>query len=103
MSVVNVTSEDFQSEVLDHEGETVFVDFWATWCGPCRMVAPVYQALSEQVADAKFVKVDIEENQELAMRFNVKSIPMFLAFRNGEIVDSMVGSKNVDSFVDDNL
>lgn len=102
MAVVEVTSEDFQSEVLEHDGETVFVDFWASWCGPCKAVAPLFQTLSEEV-EAKFVKVNIEDSQELAVEYGVRSIPTFLAIRNGEVVARMVGSSGVDSFVDDNL
>jgi len=102
MAVLDVGSDEFQSEVLEHEGETVFVDFWAPWCGPCKAVAPLFNTLSGEV-EAKFVKVNIENNQEIAAQFNIRSIPTFLAIRDGEVVDTMIGSQGVDSFIDDNL
>ena len=87
MSVLHVTSQDFQAVVLD-SSKTVLLDFWATWCGPCQMLAPVLEDLSQQV---KVVKVDVDENPQLAMAFQVASIPTVIAFRDGKAVNQSVG------------
>ncbi len=102
MSVMNITSDDFIEEVIEHEDETVFVDFWAPWCAPCKSLSPIFKALSDEV-DAKFVKINIEENQDIADEYNIKSIPTIIAFRDGEIIATMIGAKGLESFVDDNI
>lgn len=102
MSVLNVTSDDFEEEVLNNGEEVVFVDFWAPWCAPCKAIAPLFKTLSGEV-DAKFVKVNVEEEQDLATEYNIRSIPTFLAFRDGELIATMVGTKGLESFVDDNI
>lgn len=88
---VRITSENFES--LKNGNEPLVVDFWATWCGPCRMVGPVLSELAEQY-DGKIVvgKCDVEENEDLAAEFNVRNIPTILFMKNGEIVDKQVGS-----------
>ena len=89
---VTITSENFES--LKNGQQPLVVDFWATWCGPCRMVGPVISELAQEY-DGRIVvgKCDVEENEELAMEFNVRNIPTILFFKGGQIVDKMVGAQ----------
>jgi thioredoxin 1 len=90
--VTPVTDANFSSEVEQHDGLTV-VDFWATWCGPCRMVAPIMDQLATEYAgQAKVAKVDVDNNQGTATRFNIRSIPTVLFFKGGKVVDQVVGA-----------
>ena len=93
MANVNaVTDSTFQSEVEQHDGLAV-VDFWATWCGPCRMIAPIVDQLATEYAGkAKVLKLDVDANQATAMKFNIRSIPQVLFFKNGKVVDTIVGA-----------
>lgn len=87
-----VTDATFGPEVEHHQG-LVLVDFWAVWCGPCTRVAPIMEQLAEEYTGRlKVVKVDVDANQETAMRFNVRSIPSILFFRDGRHVDTVVGA-----------
>ena len=87
-----VTDESFASEVEKHEGLAV-VDFWATWCGPCRMIAPILEQLGDEYAGrVKVTKLDVDANQKTAMRFQVRSIPTLLFFKNGKLVDQVIGA-----------
>ena len=86
----SLNQKNFDKEVLKSK-VPVLVDFWAEWCGPCKMMAPVIDELSKKVKGAKVVKVNIEEEEGLASKYNVMSIPTFLFFKNGKIVDQMVG------------
>ncbi|MGG4341099.1 thioredoxin [Paenibacillus lautus] len=90
MAIVNVTDQSFVSEV---EGQgTVVVDFWAPWCGPCKMLAPILEELSADLGDAvKIAKVNVDENPESAARFGVMSIPTMIFFKDGQPVDKVVG------------
>jgi thioredoxin 1 len=88
-----VTDASFETEVEKHDG-LVVVDFWATWCGPCRMIAPVLDQLAKDFdGKVKIAKVDVDANQQSAMRFNVRSIPMLLFFKGGKVVDQIVGAQ----------
>ena len=87
---MEVNMNDFQAEVLEAK-ETVLVDFWAPWCGPCRMQAPVLEKFAEENPDVKVVKVNVDDNQELAMEHNISSIPTLLVFKNGEATNFAVG------------
>ena len=89
---VMVTDDSFAVEVEQHAGLTV-VDFWATWCGPCRMIAPILEQLSEEFeGKVKVTKLDVDANQKTAMRFQVRSIPTLLFFKDGKLVDQVIGA-----------
>ncbi|MGH7625971.1 MAG: thioredoxin [Gemmatimonadaceae bacterium] len=91
-SAMAVTDSDFAQEIEKHEGLAV-VDFWATWCGPCRMVAPILDQLAaEYNGKLKVTKLDVDANPSTAMRFNVRSIPTLLFFKNGKLVDTIIGA-----------
>lgn len=94
---MTLTTQNFQQEVLDYQG-VALVDFWAPWCGPCRMVAPTIEELSEEyTGKAKIGKVNTDENMQLSSQFNVMSIPTMIIFKNGQMVDQITGAypKNV--------
>lgn len=90
MSVVTITKGNFEEEVLNSEG-TVLIDFWAAWCAPCKMLSPVIDEVAEEVSGIKVGKVNIDEERELAMQFNVMSIPTLLVFKAGKETDRSVG------------
>ncbi len=91
-NTIAVSDATFASEVEQAQG-LVLVDFWATWCGPCQMIAPLLDQLATQYAGkAKITKVDVDANQDTAMRFRVRSIPSILFFKNGKHVDTVVGA-----------
>ncbi len=86
-----VTDADFAQEVEQHEGVTM-VDFWAAWCGPCHVVAPVIEEIAEEYEGrVKVAKLDVDANQDTAVSFNVRSIPSILFFKNGQHIDTVVG------------
>lgn len=92
MAVVEITKDNFESEVLNSE-KIVLVDFWASWCGPCRMVSPIVDEIAEEMPEIKVGKVNVDEEGELALKFQVMSIPSLFIFKNGEIVEQSVGAK----------
>jgi len=98
MAVESVTSDNFSDKVLGHEGETVIVDVWASWCGPCLAIAPMFELLSENY-DAKFVKLNADENYEAMGALNVKALPTFIAIKDGEVVGRQVGGRNLEAFI----
>ena len=91
-NAMEVTDATFEQEIEKHDGVAV-VDFWATWCGPCRAIAPMLDKLaSEYQGKVKVTKLDVDANQRTAMKFNVRSIPMVLFFKGGKVVDQVVGA-----------
>ena len=89
---IEITDENFEEIVLKSD-KPVLVDFWAAWCGPCRMVGPVIEEISEEYSEKAVVgKVDIDSNQEYAAKYGVRNIPTLLVFKNGEVVDKLVGA-----------
>ena len=92
------STEQFEQQVLN-SSNPVFVDFWAEWCGPCRMVSPVVEELSQEYGDkVDFVKVNVDANNELAQKFNVFSIPTLAVFKDGQVVSQKVGAATKESF-----
>ena len=89
--ITNVTKENFDKEVMQAEG-TVLIDFWAAWCGPCRMMGPIIEEIAEEKADTiKVGKINVDENQDLAMEYGVMSIPTIVIIKNGEVEKTFVG------------
>ncbi|WP_367269884.1 thioredoxin [uncultured Eubacterium sp.] len=87
---VEVTAQNFDEEVLNYKGK-VLVDFWAEWCGPCMMLGPVIEEVSEEVDDVKFCKVNCDESRDLALQFGIMTIPNLIVFENGEQVNQSIG------------
>jgi len=104
--IVTITDQNFEAEVLKSE-TPVLVDFWATWCGPCRAVAPVLEQLAEENdGKVRIAKLNVDENQQVAFQFQVSSIPTFILFKGGKMADRMLGAmpKNAfQSFIDRNV
>lgn len=90
MAVITLTSENFEKEVLQSE-KPVIIDFWATWCGPCRMMSPIMDEIAEENTDIKVGKVNVDEQSELAMQYGVMSIPTIIGIKNGQVVGTYVG------------
>lgn len=97
---IHLTDSSFETEVLQSD-QPVLIDFWATWCGPCRMVAPVIDELAnEYEGKAKICKLDVDNNQGTAQKYGIRSIPTLLIIKNGEVVDSVLGAVPKQQIVD---
>ena len=90
MSVITVTSQNFEKEVTSSE-KPVLIDFWASWCGPCRMLSPIVDEIADEHDDIKVCKVNVDDEQELAGRFGVMSIPTLIVMQNGQLKNKSVG------------
>jgi thioredoxin 1 len=92
MSAIQITKENFQEEVLNSD-KPVLLDFWAAWCGPCRMVGPVLEEIAEERPDIKVGKINVDEQPELAAQFQIMSIPALMVVKDGQVVNSSVGAR----------
>ena len=92
MAALKITKDNFQAEVLEANG-TVLVDFWASWCGPCKMIGPIIDQIADERSDVKVCKINVDDEPELAAKFRVMSIPTLLVFKGGEVVNQSMGAK----------
>ncbi|MFR9018230.1 MAG: thioredoxin [Fusobacterium sp.] len=91
--IIKVDISSFENEVLNHLG-IVLVDFWAEWCGPCKMQLPILEKISDEIPSVKICKINVDENTDLAVKFGIRSIPTMMVFKNGEKVEQFIGLKN---------
>ena len=99
MAVLTITKDNFENEVLKSD-VPVLVDFWASWCGPCRMMSPIVDEIAEEVAGCKVGKINVDEEGELAQQFGIMSIPTLLVFRDGKVANQSVGVRDKAFVID---
>lgn len=99
MNALNITKENFQEEIINSE-KPVLLDFWASWCAPCRMAAPVVDEIARERTDIKVAKVNVEEEQELAAAFQVMSIPALVVMKDGKVVNKAVGARSKEQILE---
>lgn len=92
MALIHITKDNFNKEVMETD-KTVLLDFWATWCGPCQMIAPVLDEIAEECPDITVGKIDVDKEQELAMSFGITSIPTLIVIKDGKSVEKAVGMR----------
>lgn len=99
MSVVNLTRNNFKTEVMQSD-KTVLIDFWAEWCGPCRMMSPIIDEVAETISDVKVCKVNVDEAADLASMFGIESIPTLIVIKNGQTVNKSIGLISKDKVLE---
>ena len=99
MSALSITKNNFQEEVINSE-KPVLLDFWASWCGPCRMVSPIVDEIAQERPDVKVCKVNVEEQRELAAAFKVMSIPTLVVMKGGKIINRALGARPKEQILD---
>lgn len=92
MSVININQENFRQEILESD-RPVLVDFWASWCGPCKMVLPIMDEIAAERSDIKVCKINVDEQPELAGQFQIMTIPTLMVFKNGQVVNQTSGAR----------
>lgn len=99
MAVVHLTRNNFKTEVMQSD-KTVLIDFWAEWCGPCRMMSPIIDEVADEVSDVKVCKVNVDEASDLASMFGIESIPTLVVIKNGQAVNKSIGLISKDKVLD---
>lgn len=99
MSAININKNNFQDEVMNSQ-KPVLLDFWAPWCGPCRMVIPIVEEIARERSDIKVGKINVDEQPELASRFGIMSIPTLVVMKNGKIVNQTAGARPKSAILD---
>jgi len=92
MSVITITNSNFEQEILNSD-RPVLVDFWASWCGPCRMLSPIVDEIADERSDVKVCKINVDEQPDLAARFQIMTIPTLMVFKNGQVVNQASGAR----------
>jgi len=95
----NLDNSNFDREIINFSG-TALVDFWAPWCGPCTMLSPIIDEIEAEIKDLKVAKVNVDENSDLASKFNISSIPCVLIFKDGRLIDTLIGFRQKREYLD---